>query len=87
MAKFLLSYQLMVPKQIFFSEKDVLTTFWEGSHKSYINYNNKGGVFDIQKVKVCTLGDDNAHNTDHVDVRFLRKVIFQAFQALITSKK
>lgn len=57
------------------------------SHVSYINDINKGGVFPIQKIKVCALGDDNAHNTDHVDIRVLSKVSFKAFYAPITSKE
>lgn len=55
------------------------------SHISYVNYINKGDVLHIQKIEVCTLGDDNAHNTDHVDIRFLNKVRFNAFHLPITS--
>lgn len=55
------------------------------SHISFINYINKGDVFHIQKIKVCTLGDGNAHNTDQVDVRFLNKVRYNGFYSPIIS--
>lgn len=47
----------------------------------------QGGVSHFQKIKVCTLEDDSANNTDHVDIRFLSKLSFKAFYAPITSKE
>lgn len=42
------------------------------SHILYMNCINKS-IFHIQNIKICALGGDSAHNTDHVEKGFEAK--------------